>query len=93
MKLKLTEKIKFYEEILSSDNHKKLDKLYDEREISDGFDMAFFDGFDSILKEYDCFNGQGDGGITENYIKGIKTALKKLDEIQTHIKGDIACVD
>lgn len=40
----------------------------------DGFDMAFFQGAEHILTQ--C----GDGGISEQYFRGIKYALDNLSE-------------
>lgn len=57
MKLKLTEKIKFYEEILSSDNHKKLDKLYDE---SISLLEAYASKQQNTIEKLKSMNGMGE---------------------------------
>lgn len=47
----------------------------------DGLEYAYYEGIDHIIKEFDCFGGDGDGGITETYIRGIMDALEKLQLI------------
>lgn len=48
----------------------EIEKLVD----PDGFDMAFYEGIQHVLDH--C----GDGGISQQYIEGIKVALDSLDE-------------
>lgn len=58
-----------------------LEKIKDLREDaynagSDGFDLAYCDGVDVVLKVLKNW----DGGISENYLRGIKEALEIYEE-------------
>lgn len=55
--------------------------LYEIDPPSDGFDMAYYQGVDVIINQFKPFDGEGDGGITENYLTGIKDALEKVKTV------------
>jgi hypothetical protein len=59
----------------------KIKQLENASPHRDGFDDAYIQGFRDLAQEYDCFGGEGDGGITENYIEGLKDAIQFVSEL------------
>lgn len=49
----------------------QVENAYKEKDF-DGFDLAFYQGIEHILEN------TGDGGISQQYINGIKSALNVL---------------
>lgn len=47
--------------------------------VSDGFDLAYFQGIEVIEKELNAW----DGGISENFIRGIEHAIKEVKRLST----------
>ncbi len=45
--------------------------------VEDGFDLAYVEGIGVVARELN----EWDGGISENYLKGIEDALNKLKEL------------
>lgn len=44
----------------------------------DGFDMAYYQGIQHILKSFNLEEGVIDDGVEEQYLDGIKYAISKL---------------
>ena len=50
-----------------------------EKDVGDGFDDAYVKGFRHVAKEFYAGDGEGDGGLTEIYLKGLKDAINLID--------------
>lgn len=46
----------------------------------DGFDDAYIEGYRFLAHEHRYFNGWGDGGLLENYKKGLQDAIEEIDK-------------
>lgn len=66
-----------YQQFLDKIN--ELEKAHPDR---DGHDDAYIEGFRHIAKEFNCFDGFGDGGIMETYFVGLYDALVFAKEIK-----------
>lgn len=58
---------------------KRLKDFVNTEKVEDGFDLAYVDGASIVLNEVE---NNWDGGLTENWIKGIKKAIEILEETQ-----------